>query len=108
MQYWKGIPNQNLFKIEPIGRDFKSFNDVMTDSQSEKPVTITGPMGDCYHFFLDAISSWLMKADDSEQALVDRAKAMWVTISDKLQVVALHLSIGENEYAIFESVKCPW
>ena len=93
------------FKVDPLGRDFRSFDDVMRASKDgNQPIQVQGRIGDCYRFFLKKSSEWLTKDGESEGVLISRAEALCAAISDKLQVVAIYLDPGENEYAIFEAL----
>lgn len=93
------------FKVDPLGRDFETFRDVMLASKSgSRPVQVPGRIGDCYNFFLRASSEWLTIDGEADDILIRRAEALCIAISEKLQVVAIYLDAGENEYAIFEAL----
>ena len=93
------------FKVDPLGRDFETFRDVMLASKSgSRPVQVPGRIGDCYNFFLKASSEWLTIDGEADDILIRRAEALCIAISEKLQVVAIYLDAGENEYAIFEAL----
>lgn len=92
------------FKINPLGRDFASFNEVMEASRSGIQLgNSAGRMGECYRFFLDRVAEWL-EEEETDEAIRNKARALLAAISDKLQIVAIHLETGENEYAIFEAL----
>ena len=93
------------FKINPLGGDFVSFKEVMESSRSgNQPTSSSGRIGECYRFFLQEAEDWLIEEGESEETIESRAKALLTAISDKLQVVAIYLETGENEYAIFEAL----
>ena len=92
------------FKINPLGRDFASFNEVMEASRAGAHLRNgAGRMGECYRFFLGKTTEWLGE-EETEEAIRSKARALLAAVSDKLQIVAIHLETGENEYAIFEAL----
>ena len=93
-----------LFKVNPLGRDFLSFTGVMRASKVREPIPTGGRISNCYHFFLGKAEDWLKKEGEAEEVLVRRAEALFAAVADKLQVVAIYLDAGENEYAIFEAL----
>ena len=94
---------RGLFKIEPLGRDFQSFTEVLQSSKDGKePSHIRDAMGNCYRYFLGKTREWLSEKDDED--MVRRATALFTVVSDKLQVVGITLNPSENEYAIFEAL----
>ena len=98
----RGEDTDAPFKVEPIGRDFRSFKEVLRSSKNGvQPSHITDSMGKCYQFFLDKTNEWLKEPTDD---LNERANALFTVVSDKLQVVEVLLDAGENEYAIFEAL----
>lgn len=99
------VSSSSPFKINPLGRDFASFNEVMESTRSGNQLTNgAGRMGDCYRFFAERTREWLHEEGESEEVIKGRARALLAAISDKLQIVAIHLETGENEYAIFEAL----
>ena len=92
-------------KIQPLAGDFRSFTKVMKASRdAEQASTISGPIGDCYRYYRQRASRWLVAGGDSGLAIKDRANALLTAICDKLQVVAIYLNHDENESAIFEAL----
>ena len=93
------------FKINPLGKDFTFFNDVMESSRADSQLASSaGRIGQCYRFFLEKTQEWLSEQGESEDITRSRARALLAAIADKLQIVAIHLETGENEYAIFEAL----
>ena len=98
----RGADTNTPFKVEPIGRDFQSFREVLQSSKNGvQPSHVTDSMGKCYRFFLNKSSEWLK---ESTNDMDERANALFTVVSDKLQVVEILLNAGENEYAIFEAL----
>ena len=90
-------------KIKPLGKDFLSFTEVMrTSRDGGQTQGSTGAIRNCYRFFYEKVSNWIADAEDPERK--KQAKGLLTAISDKLQVVAIHLEDFENEYAIFEAL----
>ena len=92
-------------KIHPLAGDFRSFTEIMKASRdAEQASTISGPIGDCYRFYRQRASRWLVDGEGSELTTKASANALLTAICDKLQVVAIYLSQDENESAIFEAL----
>ncbi len=92
-------------KVFPLAGDFRSFTDLMNASRDDgHEPDVSGPIGDCYRFYLREASQWLMEEEGSGIPVVDRASALVTAIADKLQVVAINLNSDENESAIFEAL----
>ena len=90
-------------KIRPLGGDFQSFNQVMAASRNGDRVQQSAdPIVSCYCFFRNRVSEWLDAEGQSEQ--VRRANALFSAISNRLQLVAIHLDFDENQSAIFEAL----
>ena len=69
----------------------------MKASRVGLPLNHLGPLVDCYQYFHQEASKWLVANEASEQEITERAKALLTVISDKLQVVAIHLTGDENQ-----------
>ena len=103
--YIKGVAStQEPDKIHPLAGDFQAFADVMKASRAGRALNDSGPLADCYQYFYEEASKWLVKDEVSEEKIAERANALLTVISDKLQVVAIHLTGDENQSAIFEAL----
>ena len=92
-------------KIHPLAGDFRSYTDMMKASRNDGQIAkISGPIGDCYQFFRRKASQWLVDGENTGRPMKVRAHALLTAICDKLQVVAIYLSLDENESAIFEAL----
>ncbi len=106
INYIRGAPSvSEPDKIRPLAGDFQLFGEIMKISRNgDRAPEIEGPIGDCYRYFRRKASKWLSAGDPSEEVAAKRANALMTAISDKLQVVAIHLNHDENESAIFEAL----
>ncbi len=92
-------------KIHPLAGDFQSFTDVMKASRDNEELSATyGPIGECYQFYRQKASQWLVDGESSGIPVKDCGSKLFTAICDKLQVVAIYLNHGENESAIFEAL----
>lgn len=92
-------------KIRPLGGDFQLFSKVMENSRDNAPTAhILGPVAGCYEFFREKVATWLADGQDLGQTVESRADALFNTISNRLQVVAIILEEWENEAVIFETL----
>lgn len=92
-------------KIKPLAGDFTALSDVMDASRRGiMPTVDDRPILKCYEYFRAESDKWLI-CDGAAQSNVERrARALLTAISDKMQVVAIHLHRRENESAIFEAL----
>ncbi|MYB76071.1 MAG: DUF262 domain-containing protein [Chloroflexi bacterium] len=102
----KGAPSPNEpDKIRPLAGDFESFTRVMKASRDYGQIPdMSGPIRECYGYYRQMASKWLVEGESSGLPLRVRAESLLTTIFDKLQVVAIHLNNNENESAIFEAL----
>jgi len=86
-------------KIEHSSERYGGFKEAMSPHYDKS--TISGPMGDCYRFFRDAVQNYLEHGVGSVEL---RASALRNTVLVKLRFVAIYLENREEEHKIFETL----
>ena len=104
--YAGGTPSKDEpDKIRPLAGDFTVLSDVMEASRRGiMPTVDDRPILKCYEYFRAESDKWLICDGAAESNVERRARALLTAISDKMQVVAIHLNRRENESAIFEAL----
>ena len=87
-------------KIEPKGKDYASFTEVMNASNSDTEFDLNNTIGECHNFFAGRVEQWFDAQTSNEEAAI----ALSTSIQSFLQFVEIRLRGGENEYMIFETL----
>ncbi|WP_125078112.1 DUF262 domain-containing protein [Mycobacterium sp. P7213] len=98
---------EELFKVWPTNANRASFETVMNPdgSPEEAPDDPGNEIQEAYAFFCLQIQSWVTDTgDDGPEFAAKAFKALRVSLSDLLKLVAIRLEDGDNPQVIFETL----
>jgi hypothetical protein len=93
----------DMFKVWPTNTDQAAFREVM-DSGADAAESRETRISQAHSFFEHTIRDWLNADGPSPEELLERHKALRITLSSLLQVVSINLEPGDNPQVIFETL----
>ena len=93
----------DMFKVWQTNTDQAAFREVM-DSGADAAESRETRISQAHSFFEHTIRDWLNADGPSPEELLERHKALRITLSSLLQVVSINLEPGDNPQVIFETL----